>query len=137
VTNYDDAFQIVIRVVLKICEKSVERLMVDSNRFRRGNRPFFRGPPKAGEHDGYGKSHGPATAKVDALLLIWPMLAVARPQYPGLRFGRAVSRQEAGNPHQVGADALRFYSELVVDGVAQLLFTAQVAFSRLNGHVAK
>ena len=51
-------FQIVIRVVLKICEKCIERLMVDSNRFRRGNRPFFRGPPKAGEHDGYGKSHG-------------------------------------------------------------------------------
>jgi hypothetical protein len=65
------------------------------------------------------------------------MLAVARPQYPGLRFGRAVSRQEAGNPHQVGADALKFDSKLVVNGITQLLFTAQVTLCRLNGHVAE
>src|ERR1700733_3251292 len=33
-------------------------------------------------------------------------------------------------------DALGFYSKLVVHGIAQLLFTAQVALRRLNGHVA-
>jgi hypothetical protein len=34
-------------------------------------------------------------------------------------------------------DALRFDSKLVVNGVAQLLFTTEVALCRLNGHVAK
>ena len=34
-------------------------------------------------------------------------------------------------------DALRFDSKFVVNGVAQLLSTAQVALCRLNGHVAE
>ena len=33
--------------------------------------------------------------------------------------------------------ALRFDSKLVVNGVPQLLFTAQVTLCRLNGHVAE
>jgi hypothetical protein len=36
---------------------------------------------------------------------------------------------------EAGKDALRFDSKLVVDGIAQLLFTARVALCRLNGHV--
>ena len=53
-----------------------------------------------------------------------------RPRLVGKgRVIRPKSAQETG--------VLRFDSKLVVNGVAQLLFTAQITLCRLNGHVAE
>lgn len=46
-------------------------------------------------------------------------------------------RQAADNPPQSLELTPRFYSELVVDRMSQLLLAAEITLSRLNGDMAK